>query len=120
MYDYYEAVKEDVLNYIKDEVDMKDMDLNELRERLYENCMNADCVTGNLSGSYTFSQYEAQKYVEENKDLVREMCEELNYSQTVMNWWYTDDYEFIDVALRCYVLCSAIDRALEELNEAAK
>lgn len=32
MYDYYEAVKEDVLNYIKEEVDMNGMDLDELKE----------------------------------------------------------------------------------------
>ena len=35
MYDYYEAVKEDVLTYIKEEVDMNGMDLDELKERLY-------------------------------------------------------------------------------------
>ncbi|WP_337376573.1 hypothetical protein, partial [Clostridium sp.] len=70
MYDYYEAVKEDVLNYIKEEVDMNGMDLNELKERLYEDLINKDSITGNASGSYTFCRSKAQKYVEENKDLV--------------------------------------------------
>ena len=64
MYNYYEAVKEDVLNYIKKEVDMNGMDLDELKERLYEDLINNDSVTGNASGSYTLCRSEAQKYVE--------------------------------------------------------
>ena len=76
MYNYYEAVKKDVLDYIREEVDMNGMDLDELKERLWEDLLNADSVTGNSSGSYTCNRIEAQKYVEENKDLVREMCSE--------------------------------------------
>ena len=49
MYNYYEAVKEDVLNYIKEEVDMNGMDLNELKERLYEDLINEDIINGNAS-----------------------------------------------------------------------
>ena len=86
MYDYYEAVKEDVLNYIKEEVDMNGMDLNELKERLYEDLINEDSITGNTSGSYTFCRSKAQKYVEENKDLVREMCDEFGDHQRIANW----------------------------------
>lgn len=115
MYDYYEAVKDDVLKYIKEEVDMNGMDLDELKERLYEELINEDSVTGNRSGSYTFCRSEAQKYVEENKDLVREMCDEFEDHQRVANWWLTDDYEIIDVCLRCYVLGSAIEMAIRSL-----
>ena len=115
MYNYYEAVKEDVLNYIKEEVDMNGMDLDELKERLYEDLINKDSVTGNASGSYTFCQSEAQKYVEENKDLVREMCDEFGGHQRITNWWLIDDYESIDVSLRCYVLGNAIEMAVKSL-----
>ena len=100
MYNYYEAVKEDVLNYIKEEVDMNGMDLDELKERLWEDLINNDSVTGNASGSYTSCRSEAEKYVEENKDLVREMCDEFGGHQRIANWWLTDDYELIDVSLR--------------------
>lgn len=120
MYDYYEAVKEDVLNYIKEEIDMNGMDLDELKERLYEDLINEDSITGNASGSYTFCRSKAQKYVEENKDLVREMCNEFGNHQRIANWWLTDDYELIDVRLRCYVLGNAIEMAVEELETAAK
>lgn len=120
MYDYYEAVKEDVLNYIKEEVDMNGMDLDELKEQLWEDLINNDSVTGNASGSYTFCRSEAQKYVKENKDLVREMCDEFEDHQRIANQWLTDDYKLIDVCLRCYVLVNAIEMAVEELETAAK
>ncbi len=120
MYNYYEAVKEDVLNYIKKEVDMNGMDLDELKKRLYEDLINNDSVTGNASGSYTLCRSEAQKYVEENKDLVREMCDEFGDYQRIANWWLTDDYESIDVSLRCYVLGNAIEMAVKELETAAE
>lgn len=120
MYNYYEAVKEDVLNYIKKEVDMNGMDLDELKERLYEDLINNASVTGNESGSYTLCRSEAQKYVEENKDLVREMCDEFGDHQRIANWWLTDDYESIDVSLRCYVLGNAIEMAVKELETAAE
>lgn len=120
MYNYYEAVKEDVLTYIKKEVDMNGMDLNELKERLYEDLINKDSITGNASGSYTFCRSKAQKYVEENKDLVREMCDEFEDHQRIANQWLTDDYELIDVCLRCYVLVNAIEMAVEELETAAE
>ena len=120
MYNYYEAVKKDVLDYIREEVDMNGMDLDELKERLWEDLLNADSVTGNPSGSYTCNRTEAQKYVEENKDLVREMCSEFGSWKRVANWWLMDEYELIDVDLRIYVLCNAIEKAIAELERAAE
>ena len=119
MYNYYEAVKKDVLDYIREEVDMNGMDLDELKERLWEDLLNADSVTGNSSGSYTCNRIEAQKYVEENKDLVREMCSEFGSWERVAEWWLMDEYELIDVGLRMYVLCNAIEKAIAELERAA-
>ena len=120
MYDYYEAVKEDVLKYIEEEVDTDGIDFGELETQLYDDLFTEDSVTGNASGSYTFSRAQAQEYVEDNKDLIREMCGEFGNEERVKNWWLSDDYESIDVSLRCYVLGSAISSALEELREAAE
>lgn len=121
MYDYYEAVKEDVLTYIKEnDLDLETYGRHELENRLYDDLMITDSVTGNASGSYTFSRVQAQEYVEDNKDLVREMCYEYDNEATVADWWFNDDYESIDVCLRCYVLGVAISNALDELEEAAE
>lgn len=120
MYDYYKTVKKDVLKYIEENVDMGITDFDELENHLTDDLWAEDSVTGNASGSYTFSREEAQKYVEDNKDLVREMCNEYNCKQKIMENWFDDDYESIDVSLRCYVLNSAISAALEELRKAAE
>lgn len=120
MYDYYKAVKEDVLKYIEEEVDTDGIDFEELKTQLYDDLFTEDSVTGNASGSYTFSRAQAQEYVEENKDLIHEMCSEFGCEERVKDWWLSDDYESIDVSIRCYVLGNAISSALEELREAAE
>lgn len=120
MYDYYEAVKKDVLKYIEENVDMEITDFDELENHLADDLWAEDSVTGNASGSYTFSRAEAQEHVEDNKDLIREMCYEFCNEQETMQHWFDDEYEAIDVSLRCYVLNSAISAALEELREAAE
>ena len=94
---------------------MNGMDLDELKERLYEELINEDRITGNASGSHTFCRSKAQKYVEENKDLVREACDDYGNHKWVANLWLTDDYELIDSFLRCYVLGSAIEMAIRSL-----
>lgn len=118
MYDYYEAVKEDVLTYVKENVDIEniDYDFDELRERLNEELFTEDRVTGNASGTYTFCMAEAQEYVEKNKDLIREMCNDFCNQQQIMEYWFNDDYEAIDVCLRRYVLGTAISQAINELE----
>lgn len=120
MYNYYEAVKKDVLKYIEENVDMEITDFDELENQLADDLWAEDSVTGNASGSYTFSRAEAQEYIEDNKDLIREMCDEFDCKQKIMENWFGDEYEAIDVSLRCYVLNSAISAALEELREAAE
>ena len=55
-YDYREAVKNDVLDYINSEIDFEEFDtLEELEEHLNEVLFVHDSVTGNASGSYTFN-----------------------------------------------------------------
>ena len=120
MYVYYEAVKEDVLKYIEKEVDTDGIDFEELETRLYDDLFTEDSVTGNASGSYTSSRAQAREYIEENKDLIREMCSEFGCEEQVKGWWFFGDYESIDVSIRRYVLGSAIGSALEELREAAE
>ena len=64
-YDYREAVKDDVLEYINNEINFEDFDtLEELEEHLNEVLFTEDSVTGNASGSYTFNTYEAETFEE--------------------------------------------------------
>ena len=104
-YNYYEAVLEDVREVLK-ETDVRDYE--ELYDRLWTN----DAVTGNGSGSYTFSTYQAEENLCHNMDLLREALEEFGCDISYLE----KGAEACDVAIRCYLLGQALSEALEELE----
>ena len=68
-----------------------------------------DSITGNGSGSYTFSRYEARKNVLENLDEIIEAYRNYGYSdKDLLNTMYDDNYEAVDVIYRCYLLDNGI------------
>ena len=113
-YNYAEAVKEDVLDYIKNEIDFSDFDtIEELEEKLNDDLFVEDSVTGNASGSYTFSTYQAEENLCHNWDLLEEAMEELGNEENPIE----KGAEWCDVTIRCYLLGGAISEALEEIEE---
>lgn len=114
MYDYREAVKNDVLEYIRNEVDFSEFDtLDELGEKLNEDLWTVDSVTGNGSGSYTFSTYQAEENICHNLDLLGEALEEFGGGCDILK----DGAEAADVTIRCYLLGECIAAALEEIED---
>ena len=115
MYDYREAVKDDVLEYINNEINFEDFDtLEELEEHLDEVLFTEDSVTGNASGSYTFSTYEAEENICHNVDLLQEALSDFGDTEAlVMDF----DAEKADVTIRCYLLGECIAAALEEIED---
>lgn len=65
-YNYREAIKSDIREYIKDNVNTNEFTPDELQEYLEEQLWVNDSVTGNASGSYTFNRWEAREYVQDN------------------------------------------------------
>lgn len=113
-YDYREAVKEDVLDYVKNEIDFVDFEtIEELEEKLNEELFVCDSVTGNASGSYTFDTYEAEENLTHNWDLLEEALDEFGFDENPIS----KGAEWCDVTIRCYLLGSAIAAALEELED---
>lgn len=113
-YDYREAVKNDVIEYIKNEIDFSEFDtLEELEEHLNDELWTVDSVTGNGSGSYTFSTYEAEENICHNLDLLGEALEEFGGGCDILK----DGAEAADVTIRCYLLGECIAAALEELED---
>ena len=102
MYNYYEAVKEDVKEYINNEIDLNEW--NEDRE---------DSVTGNGSGSYTFSRWQAEENLSHNLDLLAEALEEFGENESYL---FKRGAEWADVTIRCYLLSSTIAEVLNELE----
>ena len=112
-YDYREAVKEDVLEYIKNEVDFSEFDtIEELEEKLNEDLFCEDSVTGNASGSHTFNTWEAEENICHNLDLLAEACEEFGTVDPLKQ-----GAEAADVTIRCYLLGECIAAALEEIED---
>ena len=117
-YDYREAMKDDIVQYIEENINLDEYEDNEeLYETLDEDLWVADSVTGNGSGSYTFNREEAKKYVVDNMDLVGEMIEEFDIdTKTIGEKFKEQDWEYFDVSIRCYLLGQVLDEVLEELG----
>lgn len=117
---YYEvAVKEDVENAISEEYDHEELieklsDVDAFKEELYDKFWTYDSITGNGSGSYTFSTYEAEECLCHNLDLLIEAVEEFggDLGDTVEK-----GAENCDVTIRCYLLSRVIDEIVDELYE---
>lgn len=114
-YDYLEAIKADVLDYIRSEIDLTEWRGNrdDLEQQLNDDLFTVDRVTGNASGSYTFSTWQAEEYLAHNWDLLEEALEEFGYETDVLR----SGAEWCDVTIRCYLLGQAISEVLDELED---
>lgn len=116
-YDYYANVKDDVLTYINDEIRPGEYwDRDGLESFLNDELFCDDGVTGNGCGSYTRNRSQAKEYVLDNTDLLKESIEEFDSKDKLIDWFFDDDYERMDVTIRCYVLGSCINDALDEID----
>lgn len=111
-YDYLKNVREDVLDYIKENYEKEDfanLDYNEL----YDEMWTADSVTGNGSGSYYCNEYKAQECLIGNFDLIRESLE--YFGNNVIDIKLLNG-EWLDVTVRCYLLGQVLQEVLDELR----
>ena len=99
-YNYYEAVKNDAIEYIK-ENNLQDKS----QDKLYDELFMSDSVTGNASGSYYCNTYKAEEALCHNMDLLAEALQCFGYD--IGNEYYhlsRKGAEWCDVIVRCYVL----------------
>lgn len=117
-YNYLEAITDDIMEFIKNEVNLQDYDNeDDLIEYLNDTLWTDDSVTGNGSGSYTFNRYKAKEYVIDNMELVAEMADEFGVDDKTLGEKFRDeDWEYFDVSIRCYLLYQAITEAIEKMN----
>ena len=108
-YNYLAAVKDDVRNYISDEVNLSEFDeVEELNKFLNENLFNEDSVTGNSSSrTYTYSREVAAENLLDNMDLLSQAMDEFG---NVLD----KGEEVCDVSIRCYLLPQAINEVLDD------
>lgn len=115
-YDYYEAVADDVREYINEEINLEDWrgDRDGLEQKLNDYLFISDSVTGNASGSYYCNAWKAEESVCHNLDLLGEALSEFGGDPEYL---LKNGAEAADVTIRCYVLGSAISEVLDDLED---
>ena len=117
-YNYLEAVTNDAKAAILENMDMWEWhNREELEENANDWLWTADEVTGNGSGSYTFSTWKAEENLCHNMDELEEACNEFGQD---IGEAVKQGAEYCDVTIRCYLLGQAISAALDELEEEGK
>ena len=116
MYNYYEAMKDDVREYIENEIYLNEWKGNRegLEEKLNDDLWTCDSVTGNGSGSYTFNAWQAEENLCHNLDLLEEALDEFGSDK---GYLLENGAEAADVTIRCYLLGSTIAEVLDELED---
>lgn len=113
-YDYREAVKNDIIDYINDhDVKVTSSNKDEVYEQLYDEMFISDSVTGNASGSYTFNTWKAEENLCHNLDLLGEALSEFGSDPAKI----MESPEACDVTIRCYLLSEILGEVLDELEE---
>ena len=118
MYNYHENVKDDIKqaifdNYTAEELAEKLNDREAFAEELHDELWTDDAVTGNGSGSYTSSTYQAEENLAHNFGLLKEACDAFGES---LGATVERGAVFCDVTIRCYLLGSEIENALDEIE----
>lgn len=116
-YNYYDAVKDDVIKAICGDTELEpreDENRDNYKERL-EDALWASEVTGNGPYAYYYSDEEdAISAVMWNLDLCKEAYLEFGVEDDAVD--FMSNIQAADVSIRCYVLPSAIDAAIDELG----
>lgn len=112
-YDYLENVKEDVRNYIEEnKIVVTSSNREEVEQELNDTLFVNDSVTGNASGSYTFSAWQAEENLCHNFELLTEALTEFGSDLSYLE----KGAEACDVTIRCYLLGQAISKVLDEIE----
>ena len=114
-YDYYDAVKEDVLHAIEEDDELlprENEDEEDYEERLTDALWTSK-VTGNGSYAYYYSDEEdAIAAVMWNLDLCREAYQEFGVDEDAVD--FMSNIRSVDVTIRSYILPSIIHDIIEE------
>ena len=117
-YNYLEAVTNDAKAAILENLNYWSFtNREELEEIANDELWVDDSVTGNASGSYTFSTWQAEENLCHNMDELEDACDEFgqDIGEAVKH-----GAEYCDVTIRCYLLSQAIIAATDELEEEGK
>lgn len=120
MYNYRDEVYSDIKEYVLDEFYSEEElrnalaeDYDSVYEELYDAIFISDRVTGNGSGSYFFSSYEAGEALAGNFDLLSEALETFGCDSSCI----AKGEEYCDVTIRCYLVGECLSEFLEKYRD---
>ena len=117
-YNYYKAMQNDIEDYFNEHAEelnaQEFYSVDDAYDYLYDDLFVSDSITGNASGSYTFSTYEAEENIALNLDLLAEALEEFCCNESS---YISKGAEACDVTIRCYLLSQVLSEALNNLEE---
>ena len=117
-YNYLENVTADAKQAILENLNYWSFtNREELEEVANDELWINDSVTGNASGSYTFSTWQAEENLCHNMDELEDACNEFGQD---IGEAVKQGAEYCDVTIRCYLLGQAISAAIDELEEEGK
>ena len=119
MYNYKEQIRADVKEWIEDNKEqIEGLYRHDAYEVVYDSCWVDDSVTGNASGSYTFSRWEARQNFfndEDSEEYIDQMIEDgFTCRESVGRAVQESQWELLDVSIRCWLLCDAVSDVLDE------
>lgn len=117
-YSYPENVKNDIKEYINDELDTGTFGLlvqgdEDTIEDIRDTLFNEDSVTGNASGSYTMNMLKAEENLIGNWDLLEEAINEFDLHVNPIK----KGAEWCDSVIRCYLVDWCFTEAIKEITK---
>ena len=118
MYNYLEAMKKDIINYIRDEVTTTDFtDIDDLRQTLEDDLWIDSTITGNGGDDYTDDET-SREYLNGNENLLKEALIEFGVDKgKIVDKFFNGNYAYFDSTIRCYMLSQAISAALDDMED---
>ena len=114
IYNYYRAVRDDVLDYIHNEIDYANYETTEELEQYLRDELWVSDITGNASGSYYCNSWKAEESLSHNWDLLVEALDTFGMDNSSI---LHQGPEAMDVAIRCYLLDRVIRDVLYDIEE---
>ena len=118
MYNYLEAMKKDIINYIRDEVTTTDFtDIDDLRQTLEDDLWIDSTITGNGGDDYADDET-SREYLNGNENLLKEALIEFGVDKgKIVDKFFNGNYAYFDSTIRCYMLSQAISAALDDMED---
>ena len=118
MYNYLEAMKKDIINYIRDEVTTTDFtDIDDLRQTLEDDLWIDSTTTGNGGDDYADDET-SRGYLNGNENLLKEALIEFCVDKgKIVDKFFNGNYAYFDSTIRCYMLSQAISSALDDMED---